>query len=284
MNFPGVPRFFRSLRWLGVLAAALLLGGQAVAAPEAESAAASAVREYLLAPNDVVHVAVFQNADLTLDAGVDERGNIAYPLVGSVHIGGGSLAEAERRISKALRDGGFLVSPQVRVSLVQAKGSLVTVIGHVAHPGRYSLDSAELKVSDVIALAGGLASDGADIVVLTGERDGRPIRREINVRGIGQAAAGSENLALKSGDLLFVDRAPMYFIYGEVQRPGTYRLEGDMTVMQALATGGGLTAKGTQRGLTIHRKTRDGKVEIIQPKLDDTIRVDDVLYVQESLF
>jgi polysaccharide export outer membrane protein len=279
-----MPLFLRPLRWLGALVVALLIGGGAVAAPDAEPAAASAVGEYLLAPHDVVHVAVFQNADLTLDAVVDERGNIAYPLVGSVHIGGGSLADAEKLITKALRDGGFLVAPQVRVSLVQVKGSLVTVLGHVAHPGRYSLDSSDLKVSDLIALAGGLASDGADIVVLTGERQGRPIRREINVRNIGQATAGSENLPLRSGDLLYVDRAPMFFIYGEVQRPGTYRLDGDMTVMQALATGGGLTPKGTQRGLTIHRKTKDGKTEIIEPKLDDTIRVDDVLYIQESLF
>ena len=290
MTLFGVPLILRSKRWLGVLAGALLLllGTTAMAATVTASAAPSApsgaAREYVLSPDDVVHVAVFQNPDLTLDVVVDERGYIAYPLIGSVHVGGASVVDAERVIAKALHDGGFLVSPQVRVTLVQVKGSLVTVLGHVARPGRYSLDSADLRVSDMIALAGGINPDGADILVLTGNRNGKPMRREINVRSIGQADAVSENVLVQSGDLMFVDRAPMFFIYGEVQKPGAYRLENDMTVMQALATGGGLTPKGTQRGLTIHRKSPDGKIEIFQPKLDDIIRVNDVLQIQESLF
>ena len=286
MTLFGVPPILRSVRWLAVLAGTLLLllGAAAMAAPDAASAAAGAGGEYVLSPTDVVHVAVFQNPDLTLDVVVDERGNIAYPLVGNVHVGGNSTANAEKLIAKALRDGGFLVSPQVRVTLVQVKGSLVTVLGQVAKPGRYSLDTADLRVSDMIAQAGGIATDGADIVVLTGTRNGKPMRREINVRSIGQSNASGDNVVVQAGDLMFVDRAPMFFIYGEVQKPGAYRLESDMTVMQALATGGGLTAKGTKRGLTIHRKAADGKVDIIEPKLDDTIRVNDVLQIQESLF
>ena len=260
-----------------------MLGASAMAASETP-AATGVGREYVLAPDDVIHVSVFQNVDLTLDVVVDERGNIAYPLIGSVHVGGGSVGDAEKAIAKGLRDGGFLVSPQVRVSLVQVKGNFVTVLGHVVRPGRYSLDSNGLRVSDLIAQAGGAAPDGGDILVLTGTRDGKPVRREINLRNIGQVSGTSENVAVQTGDLLFVDRAPMYFIYGEVQRPGTYRLESNLTVLQALATAGGLTAKGTQRGLTIHRKSPDGKVDIIEPKLDDTIRVDDVVYIKESLF
>jgi polysaccharide export outer membrane protein len=259
-------------------------GGCVLAAPANETAAPSAGREYLLSPGDVIHVAVFQNADLTLDARIDERGNIAFPLIGSARVGGGSVIDAENAITKALRDGGFLISPQVRVSVVQVRGSLVTVLGHVARPGRYSLESPDLRVTDVIALAGGVATDGADIVVLTGSRDGKPMQREINVRSLGQSSSRPDNLTVSPGDLLFVDRAPTFFIYGEVQRPGVYRLEDSMTVMQALATGGGLTVKGTQRGLAIHRKSQDGKVEVIQPKLDETVRVNDVLYVRESLF
>jgi polysaccharide export outer membrane protein len=286
MTLFGLPLIVRPAHWLGILAGSLwlmLFSVGAMAAPETPSVA-STTREYLLLPNDVIHVSVFQSTDLTLDVVVDERGNIAYPLVGSVHVGGGSLGDAEKAIAQGLRDGGFLVSPQVRVSLVQVKGSLVTVLGHVTHPGRYPLDSPTLLVSDLIAQAGGVAADGGDILVLTGTRDGQLIRREINIRAIGQARADAENVAVRPGDLLFVDRAPMYFIYGEVQRPGTYRLENDLTVMQALATSGGLSPKGTQRGLTIHRKLPDGKVEIFEPKLDDTIRINDVIYVKESLF
>ena len=84
--------------------------------------------------------------------------------------------------------------------------------------------------------------------------------------------------------MLYVNRAPICYIYGELQKPGAFRVERGMTVMQALATGGGLTPKGTQRGLTIHRRGSDGRIEVIEPKLDDPVLADDVLYVRESIF
>ncbi len=84
--------------------------------------------------------------------------------------------------------------------------------------------------------------------------------------------------------MIYVERAPTAFIYGEVQRPGPMRLERGMTVMQALATGGGLTQRGTEKGLRIHRKGADGKVQVVQPAMDDALRDGDVVYVKESLF
>jgi len=84
--------------------------------------------------------------------------------------------------------------------------------------------------------------------------------------------------------VVWVDRGPVVYIYGEVQRPGAMRLERGMTVMQALATGGGLTQRGTEKGMRVHRKTADGKVQVVQPSMDDALRDGDVVYVRESLF
>jgi polysaccharide export outer membrane protein len=81
-----------------------------------------------------------------------------------------------------------------------------------------------------------------------------------------------------------VRRAPVFYIYGEVQRAGAYRLEPEMTVQQALSVGGGVTPRGTQRGLKIHRKTPDGQVLKIDADLTDQVRAEDVIYVKESLF
>ena len=88
----------------------------------------------------------------------------------------------------------------------------------------------------------------------------------------------------ENGDVLWVDRAPMVYIYGEVQRPGPMRLERGMTLMQVLATGGGLTQRGTERGIRVHRKGADGKVQIVQPTMDEGVKDGDVVYVKESLF
>jgi polysaccharide export outer membrane protein len=94
----------------------------------------------------------------------------------------------------------------------------------------------------------------------------------------------TEDVVIQNNDVVYVDRAPEIYIYGEVQKPGIVRLERGMTVMQALATAGGLTLRGTQRGIRVHRKGPDGKVNELSPGLQDQLRPDDVVYVQESLF
>ena len=91
-------------------------------------------------------------------------------------------------------------------------------------------------------------------------------------------------MAVENGDIIYVDRAPSAYIYGEVQRPGAFRLERGMNLMQALAQSGGLTAKGTQRGIKVHRRDENGKVNILDIGLNDPVVRDDVIYIKESLF
>jgi polysaccharide export outer membrane protein len=255
-----------------------------IAVPAAGAQAASPRYEYLIAPGDVLRISVFQSPDLSLETRVGEDGTVSYPLVGSVPLSGASVTVAEQRIARMLREGGFIVAPHVTVVVVQVRGTLVTVLGMVAKPGRFPLDASDSRVTDLIALAGGVVPGGGDIVVLTGTREGKPMRREIDLLNLANSGDASGNVRLQSGDLLYVNRAPSFYIYGEVQRPGTYRLERAMTVIQALATGGGLTAKGTQRALAIHRRGADGAIKVLEPRLDDTLIADDVLYIRESIF
>jgi polysaccharide export outer membrane protein len=94
----------------------------------------------------------------------------------------------------------------------------------------------------------------------------------------------SDDITLIDGDTVFVNRAPLFYIYGQVQRPGQIRLERGMTVMQALASGGGVTGKGTARGIVVHRRDAKGKLVKIHPKLSDGVQDEDVIYVKERLF
>jgi len=94
----------------------------------------------------------------------------------------------------------------------------------------------------------------------------------------------ADDIELVGGDTLYVNRAPMFYIYGQVQKPGQFRLERGMTVMQALASGGGVTGKGTQRGIVRHRRDASGKVKEDAVNLDDDVQDKDVIYVKESLF
>ena len=250
---------------------------------KAPEPAQSASRDYPLAPGDDIRVLVFQNPDLTLETRISERGAITYPLIGSVDIGGLAIAAAESKIARALDDGGFVKRPQVNIVLVQARGNQVSVLGQVNSPGRFPLESMHTRVSDVLALAGGITATGDDVVILSGQRNGQPFRQEINIPELYRGGAQSD-VALAGGDTIYVDRAPVFYIYGEAQRPGQYRVEHGMTVMQALAQGGGPTPRGSDSRLLLHRKGADGSVQKLSPELGDRVHADDVIYVRESLF
>jgi polysaccharide export outer membrane protein len=268
------PNKFRFSQWLSMV---VLMVAVVAARP------ALALEEYLLGPGDIIKVSVFKNPDLTLDARVSESGSIGFPLIGNVPIAGLTLASAERKIAGMLKDGGFVLNPQVNILLTQAIGNQVSVLGEVNKSGRYALEVAGGHVSGMLATAGGIAATGGQLVVITGTRAGKQFRREVDVMrmSLGNAADDPE---LVGGDTVFVPRAPTFYIYGQVQHPGSFRLEKSMTVMQALATGGGVTGKGTARGIVLHRRESDGKVKELGASLDQDIQDQDVIYVKESVF
>ena len=269
-----ISQSFRSLCIFFALALGLVAVAQAVDEPE-----------YVLGPGDIVRITVFQNPDLTTEARVSENGKLTFPLLGSVTIGGMSTAAAEAEIAKRLRDGNFVRQPQVNVLPLQIRGNQVSVLGYVNRPGRFPLETANLRLTDMIATAGGIAAGGADTVVFIGVRNGKQLRREIDFPALFiNDGSSASDIVMTGGDLVYVHRASMFYIYGEVNRPGAFRLERNMSVMQALATGGGVSARGTTRGLRIHRRAADGSLKVIEPGLDDLLRSDDVIYIKESLF
>jgi polysaccharide export outer membrane protein len=240
--------------------------------------------EYLLAPGDILKISVFKNPDLSLDVRVSESGAIGYPLIGSVPLKGLTLPAAESKIAQMLRDGGFVVNPQVNILLTTAFGNLVSVIGEVNKSGRYSTDAAGGHVSGMLAAAGGVAPTGGETVTVSGVRNGKAFRRDVDIVKMSSTGNQADDIELYGGDTLYVTRAPMFYIYGQVQKPGQYRLERGMTVIQALATGGGVTGKGTQRGIVRHRRDQSGKVKEEGVSLDTDVQDQDVIYVKESLF
>ncbi len=253
--------------------------------PATAPGAAPKPAEPVLGAGDVVRITVYQNPDLTVDNGrISESGLINFPLIGSVALGGLTVSAGEQKIAKALRDGGFVLRPQVTIQIGTIRSSVVSVLGMVTKPGRFPIDVVGTKVSEMIAQAGGVAIGGGDIVTLAGTRNGKPIKLDIDLPAILQAGKNELDLPVENGDILFVDRAPTAYIYGEVQKPGQFRVERGMSLMQALAQAGGLTPKGTQRGIKLHRRDESGNVTITEPRMNDPVQRDDVFYVKESLF
>lgn len=267
------------------LALAVCAGFSSMAqAQTASPPAAVAAAQYRLALGDNIRITVFQSPDLSLEARITEAGVISYPLLGSVNLAGLTVAEAEQRIANGLRTGNFVKQPQVSITVVQARGNQVSVLGQVGRPGRYALETGEVRMTDMLATAGGVAQGGSDIIVVVGSRNGQPYRIEIDLPSVFAPNRRSADVLLQNADVIWVERSPTIYMYGEVQKPGAMRLERNMTVMQALASAGGLTQRGTARGLRVSRKDAAGAVREIEPTMTDTLRPDDVLFVRESVF
>jgi polysaccharide export outer membrane protein len=256
----------------------------APAAAWAQQNATAANSQYRLAAGDVIRISVYQSADLTLETRLTEAGTISYPLLGSVALAGLTVTEAERRIADGLRTGNFVKQPQVSIAVQQVRGNQVSVLGQVGRPGRYPLETGNVQLTDMIATAGGVVGTGADLIVVVGTRNGQPYRAEVDLPSVFGPNRRANDLTLQNGDVVWVDRAPMIYMYGEVQRPGAMRLERGMTVMQALASAGGLTQRGTERGLRVHRRDAQGTVRVIEPAMTDRLQADDIVYIRESVF
>lgn len=279
----------RSNAWHGLaLVAAVMAAGwpaRPVAAQPAAQAQAAEAEVYRIGAGDTVRITVYQSPDLSLETKVTESGLISYPLIGAIRLGGLTVSQAESALAEALKKGDFIKNPQVTVMVTQVRANQVNVLGQVGRPGRIPLDVAGMRLTDVIALAGGIAaSAGSDTVVVTGMRNGQPFRREVDLPRVFAPGGRDNDIVVQPGDAIWVDRFPVVYLYGEVQRPGQLRLERGMTVMQALASAGGLTQRGTQRGLRVSRRAPGGQVQSLELSLDDALQPGDVVFVRESLF
>jgi len=165
----------------------------------------------------------------------------------------------------------------------QYRSKQVSVLGQVNHPGKYPLESTS-TVTDLLAMAGGVTLAGSDSLIMTHKQDGKSQEITINIPALFQGGNADLNRQVSDNDVIYVPRAPVFYIYGQVQHPGAFRLEQNMNVMQALSLGGGITPRGTQKGIQIRRRGADGRVTALNASLSDPVLPDDVVYVKESLF
>lgn len=238
--------------------------------------------EYLLGPGDMVRITVYGSPDLNTETRVTQGGKLSFPLLGEVTVGGSSVVQAENKISTMLEQGGFVKNAQVNIIVLQFTSQQISILGDVFKPGRYPLERTSSLV-EVLALAGGISPNGSDIVTILSRHEGKTEKHDYDLPDLLRKGEGV-GIMINTDDIIYVPHAPMFYIYGEVQRPGQFRLERNMTVAQALAVGGGLTMRGTERALRIKRRNAAGVLETIEAKADDLLSKDDVLFVRESLF
>jgi polysaccharide export outer membrane protein len=254
-----------------------------VAAVFVLAAGVAGAAEVLLGPGDVVRLSVYGSPDLSIETRVSDSGDITFPLVGQVAVGGMPVAAAEKKIGELLEKGGYLKNPQVNMIITTLASQQVSVLGQVNRPGRYPVEGTR-KVLDLLALAGGIGAEGGDTVNLIRNRNGKSTRETIDVVDMVRKGELERDYEVASGDVIFVERAPRFYITGEVQRPGAFRIERGMTVLQAVSAGGGLTLRGSERGMQVTRRDAMGHPATTEVRPGDLVQVDDVITVRESWF
>ncbi|WP_345420330.1 polysaccharide biosynthesis/export family protein [Halioxenophilus aromaticivorans] len=244
-----------------------------------------------LGVGDIVKITVYGQPDMTTVTRISERNSINFPLIGDVAIGGKSADEAETVIARELSRRGFVKNAQVNLFVeqsFQALNDTVTILGEVARPGNYPIQGSAVEgvqsVVDLVAAAGGTTENAGAVVSLVRGGTGGRTKLDIDLYEI--LTSGTTNPAsykLAGGDVIFVPEMDVFYIYGQVQRPGRYRLERGMRVMQALSVSGGISDRGSEKGVEIKRNV-DGAIKDIDVDATDEVLKGDVIYVKERLF
>jgi len=266
----------RALLWKLTVA----LGAVCIIAFHVSIAADKPGDDYHVGPGDLLRIAVFGYPDLANDIRVSQSGNLTFPLIGAVPVSGLSPREVETTLSQQLTAGHFIRQSQVTVLVIDYQSQRVSVMGEVTKPGQYPLMGSR-RVLNVLADAGGIVSATAGDEAILVRANGSSQRLDLPAMLKGEP---KDNPLLAGGDTINVPKASQFYIYGEVQKPGVYRIERNMTILRAISDGGGLTHHGTERGVIVKRRDGHGNEVKIHVKGSDLVQPDDLIIVKESWF
>jgi polysaccharide export outer membrane protein len=262
----------------------LLAGLQQPAAtqPAAPRDAAS----YVIGPQDQLAITVYDEPDLTNRYRVDDSGFISFPLISRIAAAGLTVAEFEDRLRATLANG-YIRNPQVRVDIEQYRSRGVVVTGAVRAPQKLTFTGSAMTLLEALALAGSPTADASNEVVVTRRRasaakpeDVEEIR--VNRRDLELGRSGRDVL-LRDGDIVNVPTAERFYVDGHVRNPGPFVLDPGMTIQQAIALAGGLSERGSDRGIVVRRLVKGKRIDV-DVKIDDKVQAGDTIVIRQRFF
>ena len=246
-----------------------------VPGPVATAAKTPVDAGYVVGIGDVLDVTLVGQDDFKGRVTVQADGSIQLPFIGTITASDKTLLQLSTEIAGKLEAGGYYVDPAVQVTIAQISSRYVTVLGAVGTPGLIPIDR-EYRASEIIARVGGISPAGGEQFFLRHE-DGGEV--ELSLETIARGGPDADPV-VKPGDKIFVPDAATFYIYGQVNSPGTYALTSKMSLRMALARGGGLSALGSDRRITV---VRNGE-ELKKFNLGDPLEPNDVVVVGERFF
>ena len=247
--------------------------------------------DYVVGAQDVLKVSVFDEPQLSGTFRVDTDGSFTYPFVGRVKAVGQTLRNIEAELTKMLGQG-YVRNPQVSIEVEQYRSRSFFVVGEVRAPGRYPL-TGDMTLIEALAQAGSTTpAAGSELLILhavdpraaqQGESGATPANRttRVNLTDL-QSGKLANNLILREGDTIFVAKAERIFVTGHVRNPGAFPWERGLTVLQAVSLAGGLSDRGSSRGIKIIRVVGGQKKEV-GVQLTDVLEAGDTLVIRQRL-
>ncbi len=226
-------------------------------------------QDYLLGADDVLDVSIFEwemtEETKTLECRIAESGIISLPVLGIVEVAGKTLHGAKTAIENKLAKSGVLQNPRVAVSVKEYRSRRIAVMGAVNAPGVYALHENVSTLMEMLTMAGGPSGSAGQLVyVLRNGKDGNdPLRIVVNTQELFDKGNFELNAVLQGDDIVYVPRAPLIYVYGEVQSPGGFSLSRSMRVLEALALAGGCADKADKRKCFLVRRTAEGGERVI---------------------
>ena len=251
-------------------------------------------KDYIVGGADVLNIVVYNEPDLSMGKiRISRDGYVNYPLLGKIELSGLTTSGVESRLEDLLEDG-YLVNPQVSVLVVEYGSRKVFVLGGVARQGRFELRS-QATLLEVISMAGGLAGGTAGKIIVLRAVDGESKSTVINSKKLIEGGDLSLNIYVEDNDTIYVPGADVIYLYGEIRKPGPYKLtKHNSTVFTAINKAGGFTDLAAPKKTRIIRVI-DEEVKTIYVNVDAIIKKadkdkdikllpEDVLIVPETLF
>lgn len=247
------------MRTLILCLAAAALVVPAAGAPNAGEPAARgsiAPATYVFVPGDVIDVTVSSHTGFDRTITIQPDGRIQFPVAGELVAAGLTSTELAARLQEGLNR--QLIDPQVTVTLKELNRGLLrraSVFGAVKTPGAYELKERS-TLAEILATAGG-PTPIADLsrIRITHTEGGQQV---VNLAHVARTGELGDNVLLQPGDLILVpEGAPStVLVLGQVIKPGSYDLQGEMRLMDALSQAGGPTPKADLRRVTLTRAGR----------------------------
>jgi len=294
--------------------AATVHPSEVVSGPAPPAISSLALPDYIISPDDVLMISVYDAPDISGEYRVSPTGQIELPLLSAPIVAAGRTpAQLSELISEKYRKSEIFSHPRVTVAAKESRVHAVTIAGAVKSPQIYPVFG-KTTLLDVLSQAGGLADDAGNLAIVTRgayamhaikqpgacESASKPVSCDstfsVDLNRLTETGDPFLNVDLYSGDRVTVQRAGIIYIVGAVNRPGGFPLktgQQDMTVIQAVALAEDLKSTAARKKAVIIRKSPtaiNGREEIAVNlskvleghEFDTRLQADDILFVPES--